>query len=108
MTEYKVTAPAAGYSGPLGGVQFIDTVVVIDEATHPAELAYVRQAGYQVEELVPVDSELPAAPELPKKSAGAAAWRAYAVEHGGMTEADAAALSRDQLVERFTSIEEHS
>lgn len=39
---------------------------------------------------------------LPRKSAGATAWRVFAVDHGGMAEADAYAMTRDELVAHFT------
>lgn len=50
MARYKVTAPEAAYDGSVGKVQFSDGVAVIDEDTHPNELAYCKSAGYLVEE----------------------------------------------------------
>lgn len=49
MAKFKVTAPEPEYAGKVGKVQFHDGVATIDEDTHPAELAYCRQAGYLVE-----------------------------------------------------------
>lgn len=42
---------------------------------------------------------------LPRKAAGVTQWRVFAVEHGGMTEADAYAMTRDELVDHFTDPE---
>lgn len=43
---------------------------------------------------------------LPRKSASAAAWREFAVDHGDLSKDDAARLSRDELVARFTQNDE--
>lgn len=50
MTQFNVTAPEAGYDGKVGNVQFTDGKAVINEDTHPNELAYCKGAGYLVEE----------------------------------------------------------
>lgn len=50
MAQFKVTAPEANYDGNVGNVQFTDGSAVIDEDTHPNELAYCKSAGYLVEE----------------------------------------------------------
>lgn len=39
---------------------------------------------------------------LPRKSASTDTWRAFAVQHGGMHEDDAKAMTRDELVAHFT------
>jgi len=39
---------------------------------------------------------------LPRKNASAEEWRRFAVNHGGMSEDEASAKSRDELVEYFT------
>lgn len=72
MTQFKVTAPEAGYDGTVGKVQFDDGTAVINEDTHPGELAYCRGAGYRVEEAdepkakpageAPADAETKSAP----------------------------------------------
>jgi hypothetical protein len=117
MGRYVVTTPVAGHTGPLGAVHFVDGRAVIDEDTHPAELAYCRAREYAVEPLSDAPAagageervDEPGAPaEMPKKSASTEAWRAYAVDHGGMTADEAAEMSRDQLVERFTTATEGS
>jgi len=41
----------------------------------------------------------------PARNASTEVWRTWAVEHGGMSDDEAAALSRDQLVEQFESEE---
>lgn len=55
--KYKVTAPEADYSGKVGAVQFSDGAAVIDDETHPAELAYCQGAGYVVEPVEPARAE---------------------------------------------------
>lgn len=103
MAQYLVTTPVPGFTGDVGSVHFADGVALIDDETDAAALAYCRAAGYTVE--APADPE-PEGAEVPKKSASTEAWRTWAVEHGGMEADEAATLSRDQLVERFTSTEE--
>lgn len=104
MAKFLVTTPVADFSGALGGVMFSNGRAVVDEDTHPSELAYC-QARYVVE---PYVEEEPAAEEvedpMPRKSASKADWVAYAVEHG-VDPAEAEALNRDQLVELFASKE---
>jgi hypothetical protein len=39
---------------------------------------------------------------LPRKSASTETWRQFAVDHGGMHEDDAKAMTRDELVAHFT------
>jgi hypothetical protein len=109
MGQFLVTTPVPGFTGDVGNVRFTDGVALIDDETDAAALAYCRSAGYTVEDPAEPDAEPepdadPA--EQPKKSASTEAWRTWAVEHGGMQADEAATLSRDQLVERFTSTEE--
>lgn len=109
MAQYLVTTPVPGFTGDVGAVHFADGVALIDDETDAAALAYCRAAGYTVE--APADPEPepdpePEGAEVPKKSASTETWRTWAVEHGGMEADEAATLSRDQLVERFTSTEE--
>lgn len=94
--QYKVTAPAAGFSGDSAGVVFTDGIAVTDDSNRAA-LAYFRRRGYTVE---PETGPDPEQDDKPKKSASKAAWAAYAVSQG-MDEAEADQLTRDQLVERF-------
>lgn len=111
MARFRITTPVPGASGEVGGVVFAHGVAEVDDQTHPAVVAYCRGAGYGVE---PIDepAEVEAEPDEddgvqpPKKSASTDIWRAWAVEHGGMPADEAETLSRDQLVERFTSTEE--
>lgn len=106
MGTFRVTSPAPGYAGLVGNVQFADGAAVIDEDANAAELAYVRAAGYGVE---PLDVDQPivedvdgdgVVEQLPKKSASAEVWRAFAVAHG-MAEDEANSKSRDELVARY-------
>lgn len=80
--KYKVTAPEAAYDGNVGNVQFTDGSAVIDEDTHPNELAYCRTAGYRVEE---ADGEEPKQAEKPAEKTetkSAPARRAPAKKEG--------------------------
>lgn len=110
MAQFLVTTPVPGFTGDVGTVRFTDGVALIDDETDAAALNYCRSAGYTVEasdepEPEPDKAQVDKA-EQPKKSASTEAWRTWAVEHGGMEADEADALSRDQLVERFTSTEE--
>jgi hypothetical protein len=109
MAQFLVSTPVPGFTGDVGKVRFTDGVALIDDETDAAALAYCRAAGYTVED--PAEPAAEPEPEAdpaaqPKKSASTEAWRTWAVEHGGMEADEAATLSRDQLVERFTSTEE--
>lgn len=107
MAQFLVTTPVPGFTGDVGKVRFTDGVALIDDETDAAALAYCRAAGYTVEDPTGPEPEPEADPaEQPKKSASTEAWRTWAVERGGMQADEAATLSRDQLVERFTSTEE--
>lgn len=108
--RYRVSTPAVGYTGAVGGVTFVDGNAVVDDETHAAELGYCRNAGYTIEPLDQVDDpgedvDDPAsatlAGEMPKKSAKTEDWRAYAVAQG-MPVDEANAKSRDELVAQFT------
>lgn len=104
MAKFLVKTPVADFSGALGGVMFSDGQAVIDEDTHPSELAYCR-AKYVVEPYVAEEPEQEQIEDpMPRKSASKADWLAYAVEHG-VDPAEAEALTRDQLVELFASKE---
>jgi hypothetical protein len=109
MAQFLVTTPVPGFTGDVGTVRFTNGVALIDDETDVAALNYCRSAGYTVEappepEAEPEAEADPAA--QPRKSASTEAWRTWAVEHGGMAADEAATLSRDQLVERFTTTEE--
>ena len=109
MARLIVTAPAAGYTGDVGAVHFRDGVAEADTVNHSAELTYMRNAGYLIDEPpeveAPDDSAEPAEelaqPSKPKVAQPVADWRAYAVSKGlSVDEADA--MTKNQLVERFT------
>ncbi|TDB86278.1 hypothetical protein E1264_18460 [Actinomadura sp. KC216] len=53
MAKYKVTTPAAGHTGLVGKVHFVDGAAEVDGDANPAELAYFRAQGYGVEEVSP-------------------------------------------------------
>jgi hypothetical protein len=112
VAQFLVTTPIAGYTGEVGKVHFADGVALIDDETDAATLAYCRAAGYTVEasDDPEPDGDEPDGDdaEQPKKSASTEAWRAWAVEHGGLEADEAATLSRDQLVERFTTSTEET
>lgn len=105
MAEIVIRTPVAGHTGPLGALHFVDGRVVADTELHMAEIAYCEARGYHFGEAEAIAAAEPVeaadAVATPKKSASAAEWRTYAVEHGGMAADEAAELSRDQLVERF-------
>src|SRR4051794_12534589 len=105
MAQFLVTTPVAGFTGDVGTVRFTGGVALIDDETDAAALNYCRSAGYTVESPAGPEAEADEA-EQPKRSASTEAWRTWAVDYGGMKADEAAELSRDQLVERFTSTEE--
>lgn len=111
MSQYLVTTPVPGFTGDVGAVRFTEGVALIDDETDAAALAYCRGAGYTIDEpsgaAEPAADEAPA-DEQPRKSASTEAWRTWAVEHGGMDADEASDLSRDQLVERFTTSTEET
>jgi len=103
---YRISTPIAGHTGSVGAVHFVDGVAELDDATHPAEVAYCRGAGYHLEELdepEPVEEPVVEDGAMPKKSASTDVWRAWAVEHGGMDAEEANTFSRDELVAHFTT-----
>jgi hypothetical protein len=111
--RYRVTTPVPDYRGSVGDVHFAAGEAVVDGDANPAEMAYFRARGYGIEEIAEdagtadVDESDPESPgpETPKKSASTEAWRAYAVAAGEMTEDEAGQMSRDELVEYFTTEE---
>lgn len=104
MGRYQVTAREA-VTSTVAGITLVAGKATVDDDTSADRLAlaYFRRKGYRVEAETP-DLEPaadPTAPVPPSRSASTDAWRAYAVEHGGMTAEEAAALSRDNLAERY-------
>lgn len=111
MAKFLITTPVPGYQGSVGGVHFANGRAEVDEDANPAEMAYFRDRGYGIQDAaeaaaaaVEAGSEESSA-EMPKKSASTDVWRAWAVDHGGLTREEADALSRDELVELFTKEE---
>lgn len=111
----KIETPVTDHTGLVGHVAITDGVGIADSDTNAAELAYCHRSGYTLtvaETGEPYDPTAavaapadPAEQPMPRRSGSAEAWRAYAIAHGVAPE-EAETLSRDQLVERFTSTEE--
>lgn len=118
MATHRISTPIPGVSGAfgkVGAVEFVDGHADIDETEHAAELRYFRDAGYLIEPIgqtEPDDEPIVEADvdgddvieALPKKSASAEVWRAFAVAHD-MDQTEADGLSRDALVAHYTSKE---
>lgn len=122
----KITTPVTDHNGAVGNVTITQGVGFADTEAHVAEIAYCRANGYTVENVEVVElrqtrvdlgftaddiADMEAedqAPEvpMPRRNGSVEAWRAYAIDARGMSPEEANALSRDQLVERFTSTEE--
>ncbi len=116
--RYTISTPVPGFTGMSAGVNFTNGQAVIDDEDQAAALRYdiaegapdadpdrVTELEAEVAALKAELEELrPAGDGLPAKSAAKPVWVAYAVEHG-MTQADAEALTKDQLIERVTNTE---
>jgi hypothetical protein len=127
VTRVRITTPVPDHTGIVGNVWITDGVGFADSETHASEIAYCRANGYTIEELEAVElrqerhdlgysaadvAEMEAedaedADKLPRRNGSVQAWRDYAIAHG-LPADEAEALTRDQLVERFTSNEETS
>jgi hypothetical protein len=132
VTRVKITTPVEDHNGAVGNVLITQGVGYADTETHAAELVYCRANGYTITEIEAPEvvslrhtredlgftaeqiAEMEAedkddqdadGDKPPRRNGSAEAWRAYAIEHGLSAE-EAEALTRDQLVERFTSTEE--
>lgn len=103
---FRVTTPQPGFTGESVGVHFTDGV---GECPDGPALRYFRAQGYGVEPVAELAEPEPAEPadSRPARNASTEAWRAYATEHG-LTADDANELTRDQLVELFTTEETQS
>lgn len=123
MGTYLVNTPEPAFNGTVGSIVFVDgqaTVEgnlafgddgqpVLDEHTAPVEFHHMVRTGYVIslldDDLEPVDADGDGTlDDLPNRSASTAVWRAFAVGHGTSQE-EADSLSRDQLVEQYTSKE---
>lgn len=127
MTQYRITSPDPAFNGVVADHVVFSrgqaTLTVdhdaerVDGATNlppgAAALAYFQRRGYGIEDVtvperpVAVDEVQPSTgPKLPAKTATKVEWVAYAValkpEDGGLDEAAATALTRDQLAEKYT------
>jgi hypothetical protein len=123
MTRVKITTPVPDHDGVVGKVFITQGVGYADSETHAAEIAYCRANGYTVTDLddqpdnEPVEHSGPEQSEpesseqesseqeeasMPRRSGSAEAWREYAIARG-MSAEEAQSLTRDQLVERFTT-----
>lgn len=85
---------APTYRDPVGG----DVRVV------PAELAeqYDARGWEQIAADVPAEAPAPPPDPRPAKSAKVEEWRAYAINERGMASHEAAALTKDELIERVS------
>ncbi|MEU5974392.1 hypothetical protein [Streptomyces sp. NPDC047315] len=92
--EYEITTPVAGFRGEVAGVTFTDER---GRTSDPGAVAYFRRHGYGVDEAA---GEQPERLERPAKSASKADWAAYAVAQG-MVQADAEAMTRDDLAAKY-------
>lgn len=112
MATYKIQAPNRAYSGTVGDVTFAKGDALVDDEKNPAELAYFRNAGYVVEEVVAAEPEPevsdddndPATP--PPGNASEDAWRDHVLTLPGVTEDQVKDLKRDQLKELAAKIQE--
>lgn len=109
MAKFHVRSPMADHTGAVGGVSFAHGYALVDEATHAPELDYCRLAGYHVEraEDVATASVPVEVVAKPRRNGSAEAWKAYAVSQG-MPAEEADSLTRDQLAERFASVDEET
>lgn len=94
MTSTKTRAVTMQclYAAPARIVEHGETAE-FDEAL-AAKLVESRQAVY-------ADVDEPDTAELPARSALKKTWVSWAVEHGGMDESEAKAMTRDALAEHF-------
>lgn len=125
MTRVRITTPVPDHNGAVGNVTITQGVGFADTEAHVAEIAYCRANGYTVEDAEAVElrqtredlgftavdiaemeaeDQTPEVP-MPRRNGSVEAWRAYAVSRL-MPAEEAESLTRDQLVERFTSTEE--
>ncbi len=106
--RYRISTPVKGYDGVVAGVRFVDG---IGESSTEAGLAYFRRHGYGITEVgdEPATQEEPAPPVVgpPSRGASKADWVKFATAPAqGMTEADAEAMTRDQLAEKYLGSKE--
>ena len=98
--RYDVTAPVKGYNGETGGVRFYKGKAHVDEEANPAAVAYFRRRGYTLtevhEEQTPSEDTTP---DKPKQADSKAVWVKYVVATTDLTEAEAADLKKDELIE---------
>ncbi len=117
----KITAQTP-ISGKVVGVAFVDGVATVDEAAHRAAVAYFRRrGGYVVQVVDEPQASTPAEADesgvgggqppagAPTRGASKADWVKFATaSEQGMTEADAEAMTRDQLAEKYLGPKEAS
>ncbi|WP_433701777.1 hypothetical protein [Nocardiopsis sp. CA-288880] len=100
MTRYDVQAPVEGYNGETGGVRFYKGRAHVDSSTHFAAVEYMRRRGYTLTEVR--EEETPSedsTPDKPKQADSKAVWVKYVVATTDLTEAEAADLKKDELIE---------
>jgi hypothetical protein len=109
--RYRITTPVKGASDIVAGVSFVDGV---GHTSTESVLPYFRRHGYRVEEAPePAPEEPPEAPEpapeeppapfVPNRGSSKADWLAFVTGPNAgdkaLSEADATAMTRDQLAE---------
>lgn len=122
---FEIRSPRPDFTGKVGGVSFADGVARVSfdderndtgqaigdehqvQVGRSAVLFAQRRRGYTVTETdatgKPVDKTQPEPtdePKTPTRGDSKATWKAYATSQG-MPEADAEAMTRDQLAERY-------
>jgi hypothetical protein len=110
--RYVITAPERRFSGEVAGVAFFNGRAEADDAQHVRALAYFRRKGYDVQPVADISKpEVDAAQadepregdgeerQRPAKNASKDDLVAYAVAELGMTEDDAKAKTRVELLD---------
>ena len=95
MGEYTVTAPNPTYTGQIGGVAFFHGAATVTDE-HTVELAYFRRKGYRI---IPHEDTGSPQVERPAKADPKAAWVAYVVASTDLSDAEAADLTKAELIE---------
>lgn len=100
--RYRITAPERTHSGVVAGVTFHAGQAEVDDS-NAAALAYFRRRGYGVDPVEQAKREEPAAtvdadPKRPAVNENKAAWVAYVVASGRMTQDEADKATKEELI----------
>jgi hypothetical protein len=95
--RYTVTAPNAEFTGEIGGVAFYHGAATV-ESEQASTLGYFRRRGFT---LTPAEGEPQQStpPPRPAKTAAKSSWVAYVAATTDLSEEEARALSKDDLVD---------